>query len=66
MDKETMVADNGWVIEYDIDMIRMFAITKLQIYAGLVTPEYLQEVNQWAISRIVWLKEIGWCKAQLA
>ncbi len=28
-DRETMVEDNGWVIEYDMDLARMLAMTKL-------------------------------------
>ena len=40
-DKETMVNDNGWVIEYDMDLARMFAITKLSMDPSQVSPELI-------------------------
>ncbi len=41
IDKETMVRDNGWVIEYDMDLARMFAITKLAMDPAHVNPELI-------------------------
>lgn len=41
LDNGNMVADNGWFIEYDMDMARMFAITKLQIDPAAVDPEFV-------------------------
>lgn len=41
VDRETMVADNGWVIEYDMDLARMFAITKLSMDPAHVNPELI-------------------------
>jgi len=38
-DSATMVRDNGWVIEYDMDLVRMFAITKLSMDPAHVSPE---------------------------
>ncbi len=40
-DEESMLADNGWFIEYDMDMARMFAITKLQVDPALVDPDFV-------------------------
>lgn len=41
MDADTMVADNGWLIEYDMDVARMYAIAKLQVDPALVSPDFL-------------------------
>ncbi len=41
VDQETMVRDNGWVIEYDMDLARMFAITKLAMDPAHVNPELI-------------------------
>jgi len=41
VDQETMVRDNGWVIEYDMDLARMFAITKLAMDPSHVNPELI-------------------------
>ena len=41
IDQETMVRDNGWVIEYDMDLARMFAITKLAMDPAHVNPELI-------------------------
>ena len=41
VDQETMVRDNGWVIEYDMDLARMFAITKLAMDPTHVNPELI-------------------------
>ncbi len=40
-DQETMVTDNGWIIEYDMDIARMFAITKLTMDAAHVNPQFV-------------------------
>ena len=40
-DSETMVKDNNWVIEYDMDLARMFAITKLSMDPAHVNPELI-------------------------
>jgi hypothetical protein len=39
--KEEMVEDNGWVIQYDMDIARMFAISKLEMDPTFVSPEYI-------------------------
>ncbi|MEN8188470.1 MAG: hypothetical protein ABFS19_01390 [Thermodesulfobacteriota bacterium] len=41
LDQQTMVNDNGWVIEYDMDLARMYAITKLTMDPGHVKPEFI-------------------------
>jgi hypothetical protein len=41
LDPETMVRDNDWIIEYDMDLARMFAITKLSMDPAHVNPEFL-------------------------
>lgn len=40
-DSVTMVRDNGWIIEYDMDLARMFAITKLSMDPTHVNPELI-------------------------
>lgn len=35
------INDNGWVISYDMEIARMFAITKLQIDPAIVNPEFI-------------------------
>ena len=40
-DRETMVSDNNWIIEYDMDLVRMFAITKLSMDPSHVNPEFV-------------------------
>ncbi len=40
-DRETMVKDNGWMIEYDMDLARMYAITKLTMDPAHVKPEFI-------------------------
>ena len=40
-DSETMVKDNRWIIEYDMDLARMFAITKLSMDPSHVNPELI-------------------------
>ncbi len=37
-DPATMIEDNGWVIEYDMDLARMFAIAKLSMEPSQVSP----------------------------
>ena len=41
VDSETMVTDNNWIIEYDMDLVRMFAITKLSMNPTHVNPEFV-------------------------
>ncbi len=40
-DRETMVQDRDWIIEYDMDLARMFAITKLSMDPAHVSPEFV-------------------------
>ena len=37
----TMLQDNGWVIEYDMDLARMYAISKLSMDPATVDPEFI-------------------------
>lgn len=39
--KETMIKDNGWIIEYDMILARMLGMTKMALQAEQVTPEFL-------------------------
>jgi len=41
VDGERMVEDNGWVIEYDMDVARFLAAAKLQMLPDDVTPGFL-------------------------
>lgn len=41
LDRATMLEDNGWIIEYDMDLARMFAITKLAIKTESLSPAFL-------------------------
>ena len=41
IDSQTMVSDNNWIIEYDMDLVRMFAITKLSMDPSHVNPEFV-------------------------
>lgn len=38
---ETMLQDNGWVIEYDMVLARFLASTKLAMAANEITPEFI-------------------------
>jgi hypothetical protein len=38
---DSMVRDNGWVIEYDMDLARFMAVSKLMVDAEEVTPAYV-------------------------
>ncbi len=40
-DAETMIDDNGWVIEYDVELARFMAVSRLGIPADKVTPAFL-------------------------
>ncbi len=40
-DPETMLNDNGWVIEYDMEMARFMAVSKLGLPPEVVTPAFL-------------------------
>lgn len=41
VDKETMLNDNGWLIEYDMDLARFMAVSKLMVDAAEVSPGYI-------------------------
>ena len=41
LDSKTMVKDNNWIIEYDMDLARMFAISKLSMNPAHVSPEFI-------------------------
>lgn len=45
MDQGTMVADNGWVIEYDMDLARFLTISKLTVDAEQVRPGYIFDMG---------------------
>ena len=36
-----MVNDNGWIIEYDMDMAKFFAVGKLKMESDFVRPGFL-------------------------
>ncbi|MBW6520109.1 MAG: hypothetical protein K0A99_03725 [Desulfoarculaceae bacterium] len=38
LEKERMVEDNGWIIEYDMELARMYAIAKLGMEPAQVQP----------------------------
>jgi len=40
-DPSTMLRDNGWIIEYDMDLARFMTTAKLMIPQDMVSPEYL-------------------------
>lgn len=40
-DKNSSINDNGWVITYDMEIARMFAITKLQLDPEDINPEFI-------------------------
>ncbi len=40
-EKGRMVEDNGWVLEYDMDLARMYAIAKLGVGAAQVQPGFV-------------------------
>lgn len=40
-DRESMLADNGWVIEYDLELARFLAAAKLQLPPEDVHPAFL-------------------------
>ncbi len=41
LDINSMLYDNGWIIEYEMDMARFFAITKLGLQADSIWPGFL-------------------------
>ncbi len=41
LEHERMVEDNGWVIEYDMDLARMYAIAKLGMEPAQVQPGFV-------------------------
>jgi hypothetical protein len=38
---DTMLGDNGWIIEYDMDLARFMAVSKLMMEPEAVRPGYL-------------------------
>jgi len=40
-DNATMLNDNGWIIEYDMDLARMYAISKLAMDPTTLNPEFI-------------------------
>lgn len=38
---ETMLRDNGWIIEYDMTLARMYGLTKLSLSAAEISPEFI-------------------------
>ncbi|WP_231887738.1 hypothetical protein [Thermodesulfatator autotrophicus] len=41
LNESTMIWDNGWIIEYDMELARFMAVAKLGIPAEKVTPAFL-------------------------
>jgi hypothetical protein len=41
LNPETMLPDNGWIIEYDMDLARFMAVSKLMLEPESVQPGYL-------------------------
>ncbi|MFP7754214.1 hypothetical protein ACLG6S_06070 [Thermodesulfobacteriota bacterium B35] len=41
LDPETMLSDNGWVIEYDMELARFLAVSRLMVDPESVRPGYL-------------------------
>jgi hypothetical protein len=41
LDPATMLVDNGWVIEYDMDLARFMTVSKLMLDAETIQPGYL-------------------------
>jgi len=41
LDKETMIYDKDWIIEYDMELAQFLAAAKLNIPPDMVSPDYL-------------------------
>jgi hypothetical protein len=41
LNPDTMLADNGWVIEYDMDLARFMAVSKLMVDREAVRPGFV-------------------------
>lgn len=41
LNPETMLKDNGWVIEYDMDLARFMTVSKLMVGPEMIRPGYL-------------------------
>lgn len=41
VDEQTMINDNNWIIEYDMELAQFLAASKLQIPPDMVTPGYV-------------------------
>lgn len=39
--RETMIRDNGWIIEYDMTLARMYGLTRLSLSAHEINPEFI-------------------------
>ena len=40
-DESSMINDNNWIIEYDMDLARFLAASKLQLMPDTVTPGFI-------------------------
>ena len=40
-DEQSMLNDNGWVIEYDMPLAKMLAVSKLQLDMDAVSPDFI-------------------------
>lgn len=41
VDEQTMINDNNWIIEYDMELAQFLAASKLQVPPDMVTPGYV-------------------------
>ncbi len=41
LNPDTMLMDNGWIIEYDMDLARFLAVSKLMVDPDIVRPGYI-------------------------
>jgi len=41
INRETMLQDNGWIIEYDMTLARMYGLSKLRLSAEEINPEFI-------------------------
>ena len=41
LNPETMLMDNGWIIEYDMDLAKFLAVSKLMVDPDIVRPGYI-------------------------
>ena len=57
-DSESMLYDNGWIIEYDMDLARELLQQDRNVY--------LHAIQNWNIERIERLRSEGWRKVKQA